>query len=338
MQNARLENTDFSMLPKVELHLHLDCSLSFDVVSLLKPSISFDRYKSDFEAPSKCKNLAELLRCTSKSIELIQTSRELELVTQDLFKQLKDENVIYAEIRFAPLLHLERGLKAEEVVELVAEAIKENMEKTGIKVGLILCTLRHFSEEQSMYTARLVEKYIKTTPVAGFDIAADEAGFPIDAHIDAFFYAITHDIPRTAHAGESRGPESVWETLRYFKPSRLGHGVRCIDDSSLIEHLVKKNIHLEVCPTCNVQIDIFNQYADHPIDRLFKEGVSIGVNTDARTLSNISLTDEYLKLHSVFGWGMEQFKICNLNAISHSFLTDSEKQDLVDEINIAYAV
>jgi len=337
-QNTGLEMTDFLTLPKIELHLHLDCSLSFDVVSVIKPSISFDRYKSEFIAPGKCKSLADLLKHSPKGIELMQTSCELELVTQDLFKQLKNENVIYAEIRFAPLLHLEKGLKAEEVVEVVAEAIIENMEKTGIKVGLILCTLRHFTEEQSKNTVRLVKKYINTTPVAGFDIAADEAGFPIDAHIDAFHYAITHDLPRTAHAGESRGPESIWETLKYFKPSRLGHGVRCIENSSLIEHLVKKNIHLEVCPTCNVQTDIFNKYVDHPIDHLFKEGVSIGINTDGRTLSDISLTDEYLKLHSVFGWGMTQFRICNLNAISHSFLTDSEKQDLVDEINNAYTV
>ena len=244
--------------------------------------------------------------------------------------------MLYAEIRFAPILHIKNGLAPESVVEIVCQSVSENMIRTGVHAGLILCTLRHLSEKQSFTTAELVKKFIDSTPVVGFDIAADEAGFPIDNHIKAFQYAIKKDIPRTAHAGEARGPSSMWETLEYFKPIRIGHGVRSIEDEQLVDHLISTNIHLEVCPTCNIQTDVFETFSDHPIDKLFKHGVSIGINTDARTLTNISLTEEYLKLQNTFGWGKKEFKQCNLNALSHAFIDETEKKDLITNFNINY--
>ena len=221
--------------PKIELHLHLDCSLSFDVVKQLRPGISETEYKQNFIAPEKCTGLADILKYASSGIELMQTGEQLRKVVEGLFVQLKRENVIYAEIRFAPLLHLDKGLSAEDVVEIVAESVDENCHSTGIKCGIILCTLRHYDEVKSLQTIKLVERYIKDTKIAGFDIAADEAGFPIDSHKKAFKYALKRDIPRTAHAGEARGAESVWETLVHFKPQRIGHGVRSAEDEELIE-------------------------------------------------------------------------------------------------------
>lgn len=287
-------------LPKVELHLHLDCSLSYNVVKNLRPQILKHEYQEKFIAPEKCTNLTDFLKCTISGIELMQTEKELREVVKDLFVQLKRENIIYSEIRFAPIQHLAKGLAAEEVVEIVAETVRECINLTGIRAGIILCTLRHFNENQSIQTIKLVERFMGQTNIVGFDIAADEASYSIEAHKKAFKYAIKKEIPRTAHAGEARGAESVWETLRYFTPQRIGHGVRSIEDKELIELLIKKKIHLEVCPTCNIQTDIFSEYCDHPIDILYNSGVSVGINTDTRSLVNISLTDEYMKLVNVF--------------------------------------
>lgn len=182
----------------------------------------------------------------------MQTTEQLRLVTADLFEQLQRDNVIYAEIRFAPLLHTEKGLSAEEVVGTVEDALATASQATGVGAHLILCTLRHFSEAQSLQTVQLVKQF-RGTRVAGFDIAADEAGYPVDAHIAAFDYAADNNIPCTAHAGEARGSDSVWETLEHFRPSRIGHGVRSIEDPALLEHLREQNTHLEVCATCNIQ-------------------------------------------------------------------------------------
>jgi adenosine deaminase len=326
---------EFASLPKIELHLHLDCSLSFEIVSRLNSAITLDEYQNDFIAPAKCTNLADFLTRAPKGIQLMQTEDELRLVTADMFQQLQRDGVIYAEIRFAPLFHTEKGLAPDQIVEIVEFATAQASESTGIEARLILCTLRHFSEAQSLQTAQLVKRF-KGTRVAALDIAGDEASFGIDQHRAAFQFAIEHNLYRTAHAGEARGPESVWETLKHFNPSRIGHGVRSSEDAKLLAYLKQENIHLEVCPSCNVQIDIYNTYADHPIDRLYKAGVSVGVNTDAHTIVNITLTQEYERLHQIFGWGKEHFLQCNLNALRAAFLPDSIKQRLERRLVEAY--
>jgi adenosine deaminase len=323
----QLSRKEIELLPKVELHVHLDCCLSFDAVSILKPGITREKYNKDFIGASKYKNLADFLSLIDHSLDLMQTEEGLRLVTRDLFQQFKQENVIYAEIRFAPLLHLQQGLTPGEVVRIVEESVSRCVEETGVEAGIILCTLRHHTKEQSMTTVKLAEQF-QGTRVAALDLSADEAGFPLDAHIAAFQYARKKGIYCTAHAGEAKGPESVWETLKHFKPTRIGHGVRSIEDPKLVEELKRKNIHLEVCPSCNVQIDVFDTYAHHPIDRLYNACVSVGINTDGRTISNISLTDEYDRLQQTFGWGAKHFLKCNQNALAAAFLSKEKKTHL----------
>lgn len=323
-------------LPKVELHLHLDCSLSYRVVSRLAPTVTLEEYEKRFVAPAKCANLAEFLSCAPRGIELMQSREALELVVEDLFEQLVLDGVIYAEIRFAPQLHTENELSAPQVVEIVDAAVERMTKQTSLQARLILCTLRHYSPEQSLATARLVEEF-RGSRVVALDLAADEAGFPIDAHIAAFRYAREQEFHRTAHAGEARGAQSVWETLRELQPTRIGHGVRSIEDKSLIEHLKQNDIHLEVCPSANVQIiESIARWNEHPIDRLYRAGVSLNVNTDSRTLTPVTLTGEYERLREEFGWTREHFLKTNLMAVRAAFLEDSDKERLSEKLRRAY--
>jgi adenosine deaminase len=331
-----LQTMNISLLPKVELHLHLDCSLSFDLVKQLTPQVSLEEYQREFIAPPKCTNLADFLSRAPRSIDLLQTKYALEQSIHDLFRQLARDNVIYAEIRFAPLFHLRQGLTPEHVVEVVEQATEAQVRETGIEARLILCTLRHFTAEQSAITAHLVEHF-RGTRVAALDIAGDEAGYPLTAHINAYRYAIQHDLPRTAHAGEARGADSVWETLQQLQPSRIGHGVRSIEDPRLIDYLIEHRIHLEICPTCNVQIDIFPTYADHPINTLYQRGVSLGISTDCRTITNVTLNEEYEKMARVFGWGANDFLQVNLNALEVSFQPPEICQQLKQHLRETYA-
>lgn len=333
--DQRRNSMDFSKFPKVELHLHLDCSLSYSVVSRLNPTITHEEYLETFFISDKCTNLTEGLMCAVREIELMQTEEALRLVTLDLFEQLQQDNILYVEIRFAPLLHTEQGLSAEDVVEIVEAATQTASQETGIEARLILCTLWNYSQTQSLETVKLVEKF-KDTYVSGFDIAGDERSFPIEAHIPAFQYALAHNILCTAHSGEGRGPERVWEVLQYFQPLRLGHGVRSIEDPILMEHLRKHNIHLEICPTSNVKTDIYKTVADHPIRNFYDTGLSIGINADAHTLVGVTLTQEYKKLHQTFGWGKEQFLQCNLNALKAAFIPEQYKQPLIDRLLETY--
>lgn len=322
---------DHSKLPKAELHLHLDCSLSYDVVKQINPAISYEEYRESFIAPPKCNDLADYLKRAVKGFELMQTKENLRLVTLDLFQQLKEDNVVYAEIRFAPLLHIQKGLKPTEIVETVDKAVTDGINQTGIEAGLILCTLRHYSEQQSMQTVQLVHQF-KGTNVIGFDIAADEAGFPITNHIKAFEFAKANGIHCTAHAGEAKGADSVWETLKHFHPSRIGHGVRSAEDNKLLEFLKKEKIHLEVCPTSNIQTNVYDKIEHHTADKIYKSGVSMSISTDCRTISDTTLTNEYSIMEKVFDWNKEHFLRCNLEAIEHSFTTSDKKQKLKEKL------
>jgi adenosine deaminase len=329
---------NFATLPKIELHLHLDCSLSYAAVSRIDPSVTLQEYQQEFNGPtSRFTNLEEFFKRASKGTALMQTEGQLRLVTFDVFAQLRQDNILYAEILIVPFMHTSQGLSAEHVVGILNDAVAKASAETGIQARIILSTLRHYSTQQSLATVKLVERF-KGTHVAGVDLGAYEAGFPIYAHIPAFQYAAQQGIPCTVHAGEARGAESVWETLKNLRPSRVGHGVRSIEDPALVEHLRKERIHLEICPTSNVQINLYESYAYHPINTLYESGVSVGVNTDTRMIANVTLTQEYAKLHEAFGWDKRHFLQCNLNAIEAAFLPEDVKQRLEKQVRLGYGM
>jgi adenosine deaminase len=328
---------DFSRLPKVELHLHLDGSLSFTAVSRLDPTLALPDYQRDFILPTKCRDIAEFFACAPRGSTLMQTKEQLRLVTFDVFEQLQRDNVLYAEILLFPYLHTNRGLSAGSVVEIVDEAVAQANQETGIEARIILSVLRHYPTQQSLATVKLVERF-KGTRVVGIDLGGYEAAYPLFAHIPAFQYAVQHDIPRTVHAGEMLGAESVWSALKHLHPSRIGHGVRSIEDPDLLEHLRKEQIHLEVCPTSNVQLDLYETYAHHPINSFYAAGMAVSVSTDTRTMTNVTLTQEYERLHQVFGWQEEHFFRCNLNALRAAFLPEDMKQRLEQRLRAGYAM
>ena len=166
---------NYAKLPKIELHLHLDCSLSYAVVRTLDPTISLQQYQQEFVAPSVCADLRDYLTRAEKGFSLMQTPEQLRWVTLDLLSQLEADRVIYAEIRFAPLLHTQKGLTPVQVVQAVQAALQEGKGRFKVILRLILCTLRHFTEQQSLETALLTQRFFKEGWVVGFDMAGDEA-------------------------------------------------------------------------------------------------------------------------------------------------------------------
>lgn len=324
-------NLSVNALPKVELHLHLDCSLSLKAASRLDSSLTREEFEAEFIAPPQCTSLADFLTRAPRGYQLMQTEEALRIVTEDVFEQLAADNVIYAEIRFAPLLHLENGLSPEVVISAVNRATEDCIRATGIEARLILCSLRHFSAEQSMLTARLVERFSGSHVVA-LDLAGDEAGFTLNSHIPAFRFAAEQGIRRSAHAGEAAGADSVWQTIHAFRPERIGHGVRSIEDPALMEHLKVNRIHLEVCPSSNVQTCVVDEFRNHPANRMLRDGLSLGINTDARTITNITLNEEYARLREIFGWGNLEFAICNRAALDAAFIDETSRKRLAAKL------
>lgn len=315
-------------IKKVELHVHLDTCLSFHYIKQIYPGITKDDFNSLFIAPTKCSDLGHFLRKIAPQIEILQTRTAIALAVEDLFKQLAADNVIYVEIRFAPLLHLEMGLRGEEVVETVITAMQRASLRYNIDANLLLCTLRHFNREGSEQTANLVLDFLGRG-VAGLDLAADEARFSLDNHIHAFQKVREAGGGVIAHAGEARGAESIDETLTRLQVSRIGHGVRCIEDPQVIERLRDENILLEICPSCNVVCDVFDTLESHPINDLKALGLRLNVNTDARTVVNTTLNNEYQRLHDTFNWTEADFYRCNEHALEASFIDHQTRQRLI---------
>ena len=318
---------NFDHIKKVELHTHLDCSLSYELVKKILPETNLEVFKEKFTGHG-CKNLNDYLKCIDRSLDLMQNEEQLNLVVVDFFDQLKRDNVIYVEIRFAPLLHLKEGLDPLQVIEIILKKCKSESQKSNIKFGLILCTLRHFSEYESLETVKLI-KELADEMIVGFDIAADEAGYSLDNNIKAFEFAKKNNINCTAHAGEARGYESVIETLDMLDPQRIGHGVTSCESTSLMKRLIKEKIHLEICLTSNLVTGVYKNIREHPVNYFYKKNFSISINSDGRTISNTSLNEEYKKLSQTFNWKEQHFLNCNLNAIRSSFADEKTKSDII---------
>lgn len=328
---------DFQDLPKVELHLHLDCTLSYEALQKLKPGTNYQDYVDNYMIPVKCPSLEKYIERTHRALPLMQNPEQIRLIVDDLFRQLSEDNVIYAEIRYAPHLHLQEGMTPFEVVKTVNDAVEEGIREFGLEMRVILCTLRNYSESRSLEVARLVEEF-KGTNVAGMDIAGPEIGYDIQEHVEAFRQVKAAGIPCTAHAGESRGAESVWETLKHLRPDRVGHGVRSAEDRDLMLHLRDEDIHLEICPTSNVQTSVIETIEDHPIMTLLANEISIGINTDARSITGTTLTSEYALLNEFFGWQKEDFLKANLEAVRHAFVDNETKERLRERLIGAYGI
>lgn len=320
--------------PKVELHLHLDCSLSYAFVSHYLPGITRAEYQAIYNTPVNCCSLNEYLACAKAAIALMQTKEQLFDATLDVIQQLEEDQVIYAELRFAPLQHLEAGLTPEEVVESCLSAMDSYQGK--VKVNLILCTLRHFSKAQSDQTAQLVLAYADRG-VVGLDLAADEAGYGLENHQAAFERVRNHGIPCTAHAGEACGPQSVRESISRLGIQRVGHGIRSVEDNALMDTLREENIHLEICPTSNHITQVYPPGTVYPIQKLVEQNLSFGINTDGRAISNVTLQDEYEWLVEHHGWTIAQIQNVNEMAIEAAFITEAEKQMLLAELRKGFS-
>ena len=312
------------MIPKVELHCHLDGSVRLSTLAELSNS-SLEEVKELAVANDKCLDLNDYLTKFSLPIRVMQDEYSLERIAYELAEDLKNENVIYAEIRFAPLQHTTK-LNMYQVVESVLRGVK----RVDIKINLILCMMRNDSLNDNKKVVDLA-KYFLDKGVCAVDLAGAEAIYKTSDFKELFDYAKENNIPFTIHAGEADGVDSIRSAIS-FGTKRIGHGIRIIEDPSLVEEVKEKGILLEVCPTSNIQTNVVDSISSHPIRKLYSDGVKTTINTDNRTVSNTTLTKEYELLKEV-GFNESDFIKMNINAIEKAFITEEEKQELLNKYN-----
>lgn len=320
--------TILKKLPKVELHIHLDGSVRVKTVAeLLK--LEEDIVRKQMVCDRNIASLTEYLEKFELPIAVMQTKENLKRITKEVLEDLKEEHVIYVELRFAPLLHIKKGLSQQEVVEAVIEGLEE---VKGITCRLILCCMRD-KKVENLETIKVAQKF-KNSYVVALDLAGDESRYPTYLFQDLFLKAKKLGIPYTIHAGEASDYHSIEEAL-LLGASRIGHGVAAIQNQTIMEELYKKHILLEICPQSNVDTKLVSEKQNHPVKQLYSNCL-ISINTDNRTVSQITLTKEYEDLIKIFGFTIEDIKQCNLNAICYSFLKQKEKEILKKQIEEEY--
>jgi adenosine deaminase len=256
---------------------------------------------------------------------VLQTAPALERVAYELVEDMAREHVIYAEIRYAPQLLMRRGLSIQDAIDAVTAGLQEARKTLGVRTGQLICCLRHDPSALSHEVAQYAISNWRPGRVVGLDLAADEALYPGFPHRTAFRLARGVGMPRTVHAGEAAGADSVREAIMLLGAQRIGHGVHLEEDESLYAPVRERRVALEMCPTSNVQTQAVRSLADHPIDRFMRLGLPVTVNTDGRTTSNTSLTQEYWKLHQQFGWGLEEIRRTVLTAVDCAFTGEDDK-------------
>lgn len=301
-------------LPKIELHLHFDGSVAPELLE--NEGYSKDEFMSLHD-----QTLNDYLKKFDVANRYLQTREHFILAAQKLIQMLEDDGVLYAEIRFAPMKHLQY-LSKEEVVD----AILEGLQSKTVQTNLILCMMRGSSVEENKKVIDLAEAYLDRG-VCAIDLAGAEALYPTEDYRELFELARRKNIPYTIHAGEAAGKDSL-ESAISFLPTRLGHGVRALEDNFIISSLQSQKIVLEICPTSNIQTGVFENMRNHGIQKLYDLGIHVTINTDNRTVSNVTLEEEYQILEKTFGFQKADFIQMNLWAIDAAFLSDECKEIL----------
>ncbi|HIS87605.1 MAG TPA: adenosine deaminase [Candidatus Caccenecus avistercoris] len=309
-------------MKKVELHLHLDGSIRPSTISEIL-NINLEEAKKLSTIETKCASLKEYLTKFDIPLKIMQTKENLERVAFELAQDLQKDDVIYAEIRFAPNKHLKSGLTLDEVVT----AILKGLSQVPIKTNLILCMMRGDSYEQNLKVIKLAKKYLNHGVVA-IDLAGSEASYPVNLYQELFEIAQKENIPFTIHAGEADEPLSVINAIN-LGAKRIGHGVRAIESEKALKLIKEKNITLEVCPKSNLDTNMYEKLSNHPIKKLYDMGLLVTINTDNRTVSNTNLTKSYQDLQEVFSFTKQDFLKMNENALQSAFLNQAEIEELL---------
>jgi adenosine deaminase len=286
----------------------------------------------------------------------MQTAANLERIAREFVEDLIADGVVYAEIRWAPELHLEQGLDMRGAIDAVQRGIDSAVEGgrgsgRSTQAFQLLCAMRQ--NDRADEVADLAIEY-RGRGVVGFDIAGPEAGFPVSRLASAFAKLDAAWVPRTVHAGEADGLDSIEGALLDGRALRLGHGVRITDDLSiedssgashvtlgpLAEWVRDRRIALEICPTSNVHTNAFDRFGstidDHPFEMLYQLGFAVTVNTDNRLMSGTSLSREIANLAETFGYDLDDVLQWQLNAVNAAFISSDERDALSDFLMSAY--
>jgi adenosine deaminase len=336
-------------VPKVLLHDHLDGGLRPATIVELAAETGYRGLPTTdpaelggliSAAAAERGRLEAYLETFKHTVGVMQTPDALARVAAECAEDLAADGIVYAEVRFAPELHVEHGLDLDEVVAAVLDGFEAGSAGRGIRVYALLTAMR--TAARSLEIAELAVRF-RDRGVVGFDIAGAEAGNRPSRHLDAFQFVARENFHITIHAGEGFGLPSIWEAVQWCGAERLGHGVRIIDDITvepggsarigrLASYIRDRRIPLEMCPTSNVHTGAAPSIAAHPIGLLRRLSFRVTVNTDNRLMSGVTLASEFARLSEAFGYGWSDIQWLTINAMKSAFAQFDERLALINTV------
>jgi adenosine deaminase len=325
-------------LPKTDLHCHLDGSLRLRTLLELAehqgvklPANTEDGLAKAMKLGHRQGSLEEYLKAFEITLSVMQTEDALYRTAYELAVDAAAENCKVLEVRYSPVLHLQKGLKPTMVVESVLEGLRAAQRETGIIAGVLVCGIRNMSPETSLRLAELSVAY-KNRGVLGFDLAGAEHGNPAKDHQDAFQLILNNNINCTVHAGEAYGPPSIAQALHYCGAHRLGHGVRLREDGDLLNYVNDHRIPIECCPSSNVQTGAVEDIASHPFKFYLDFGLRVTINTDNRLITDTTVTKELFIVAREFGLTVNDIRNVLIAGFKSAFLTFHDRAQLVRKV------
>lgn len=321
---------------KLDLHCHLDGSMSAEIIEfLLKDEslkkngeeLSIEQIRQRLQLSPDNKSLAQYLEKFDLPISCIQNEKGLELAAYDLLKNAEKENVRYIEVRFAPMISVNDNISTSQVIEAVLLGIKKAEAEFIIKCQVIVCAMRNFSLESNIEMLKVARNYLGEG-VCALDLAGDEAAYPTKEQVDLFLKAKSLEMPYTIHSGETGSVENIKVAVE-LGAKRLGHGIALIKDNNLMKEVRDRRIGIEMCPTSNLQTKAVNSWSEYPLNTFLDQGLLVSINTDNRTISNTTITKEFIQINEKLGVNEDRIKKIIENSVDMSFADDNLKHNIL---------
>lgn len=332
--------------PKLDLHLHLDGSMlpesAWEMATergIEMPADNLDDFKKFIVVTADCRSVNEYLEKFELPLQILQDKAAISRTARELVIMLAEQGLVYAEIRFAPQLHMRKGLTQEDAIEAVLEGVNQGIAETkSIDIGVICCAmsigLETVNKDENLETVRAAKKYLGKGVVA-VDLAGAEGIVPVKNFHYIFDLAKELGIPFTCHAGDSDGAQSAWDAVG-FGTKRIGHGHKVYDDKELCERVIRDNITLEICPTSNIQCQTQPSYEEHSVKKMYDMGIRVTINTDNMVLSDIDLDKEYDHCLNEMGFEYNDLIKMNINSAEAAFMPEDKKKIIIDKLKTCY--
>lgn len=320
-------------IPKAELHCHLEGSIQPATLLKLAARHEIELPFEDEEGAKKFyefENLNQFIDIYSIACSTLKTAEDFLTITVELGADAARQNITYREVFFTYDFHDRRGIPWETVMEGITAGRRESQERYGVEMYFIADMDRTTDPESSLRMVELAHLSREQAGIIGIGMDSKEAGYPANRHKVAFDRGKELGFRLVAHAGEDAGPESVWDALD-MGVERIDHGVRSIEDQSLIDRLVKSQIPLTVCPVSNIALKVFPNMAAHPIKRLMDAGVKVTINSDDPPMFHANVVDNYIQVADTFNLTADDMEKLARNSFEATFMDDATSSDYLKE-------